>query len=47
MIEIKKIKVLKDNYIWIIVNNKRLAIIIDPGESKLLISYLKKKNIFQ
>ncbi|CAL4321175.1 hydroxyacylglutathione hydrolase [Buchnera aphidicola] len=46
MIKIKKIKVLKDNYIWIIVNKKKLVIIIDPGESELLISYLKEKKYF-
>lgn len=46
MIKIKKIKVLKDNYIWIVVNKKKLVIIIDPGESKLLISYLKEKKYF-
>ncbi|WP_343153917.1 hydroxyacylglutathione hydrolase [Buchnera aphidicola (Mindarus keteleerifoliae)] len=44
LIKIKKIKILKDNYVWVIVNNQKLVIIVDPGESKFLILYLRKRN---
>lgn len=41
---IKPIKALSDNYIWIIEEGKD-AVVVDPGEAKDVIDYLKKQQL--
>lgn len=44
--EILPISALKDNYIWTIVNtNNRSAIVVDPGEAKPVLDFLKKNQL--
>lgn len=43
--KIDAISVLKDNYVWIIQNDKRQAIIVDPGAASPVLEYLKKNNL--
>lgn len=38
------IKILHDNYVWLLTNNKGLSIIIDPGDASPIIKYINKKN---
>ena len=45
MIKIKAIKAFTDNYIWLVTTNEG-SLVIDPGESKPVIDYLKKEDIF-
>ncbi|MEC8882206.1 MAG: hydroxyacylglutathione hydrolase [Pseudomonadota bacterium] len=42
--EIHAIKALETNYIWTLIHKDR-ATVIDPGEAKPIIQYLKKQNI--
>lgn len=43
---IKPIFALKDNYIWIIIDEKNhTAVIVDPGEASPVINYLNKYNL--
>lgn len=42
--ELNQIKSLKDNYIWILIDQNK-CIIIDPGSFEPVNSFLKKKNI--
>lgn len=45
-ITIHPIPILKDNYVWMMINaNKRLAMIVDPGEALPVISYLKDNKL--
>lgn len=40
-IEIKPVRVLKDNYVWVLINNhQRSAAIVDPGEASPVIDFL-------
>ena len=41
---IKPIKALSDNYIWIIEEGKN-AVVVDPGEAKGVLDYLKKQQL--
>jgi len=41
MITITPIPAFNDNYIWLI-NNKESAIVIDPGDSEVVIKYLQQ-----
>ena len=43
MINIKPIKALSDNYIWLLTTNEG-SIVIDPGESQNLLKILKENN---
>jgi len=45
MIKIKAIKAFTDNYIWLVTTNEG-SLVIDPGESKPVIDYLKNEDIF-
>ena len=46
MIRIEALPVLKDNYVWIIVEqDKRIATIVDPGEAAPVIDYLEKYKL--
>jgi len=42
---IDSVKVLKDNYVWII-HNKKTAIVIDPGEATPILKFLKSNNLW-
>ena len=42
MIKIKAIKAFTDNYIWLVTTNEG-SLVIDPGESKPVIDYLKNE----
>lgn len=39
------IPALKDNYIWLLVNKKHQAVIIDPSDAEVVIAYLSTHNI--
>ncbi|MGD6858660.1 MAG: hydroxyacylglutathione hydrolase [Enterobacteriaceae bacterium] len=39
------LKSLKDNYIWIILDNKKNSVIIDPGDSNVVMNYVIKNKI--
>ncbi|WP_075433286.1 hydroxyacylglutathione hydrolase [Buchnera aphidicola] len=43
---LKKIPVLIDNYIWILYNKNNFCIIIDPGESDLILKEIKEHKWF-
>ncbi|QCI23258.1 hydroxyacylglutathione hydrolase [Buchnera aphidicola] len=43
---IEYIPILKDNYVWIIINDDNLCIIIDPGDYDSIINSIKKLNIY-
>lgn len=45
MYRLHVIPALKDNYIWLLENNDKQIVIIDPGEAAPLISYLKKHHL--
>lgn len=44
-INIFPIPVLKDNYVWTLVNERSDAIIVDPGEAKPILHYLSKNKL--
>ena len=44
MLFLKKISILTDNYVWILVNSISECIIIDPGCAKSVIKEVKKKK---
>ena len=41
----KFISVLKDNYIWVLYNNKNEALIFDCGDAKATLSFLQENNL--
>jgi len=46
MISIKPLPALNDNYIWIIINEaQRCAAIVDPGDAKPVLSFLKANQL--
>lgn len=45
MYKLHVIPALKDNYIWLLENNDKQIVIIDPGEAMPVISYLKKQHL--
>ncbi|MCX8662466.1 MULTISPECIES: hydroxyacylglutathione hydrolase [unclassified Gilliamella] len=45
MYRLHVIPALKDNYIWLLENNDKQIVIIDPGEAAPVISYLKKHHL--
>lgn len=42
---IHPIPVLKDNYVWTMIDHHRQALIVDPGEAAPVIDYLKQHNL--
>ncbi|XBC44583.1 MAG: hydroxyacylglutathione hydrolase [Buchnera aphidicola (Schlechtendalia peitan)] len=44
--KIKYIPILKDNYVWIIINSNNFCIIIDPGDYIPVLHAIKKLNIY-
>ncbi|QIE01970.1 hydroxyacylglutathione hydrolase [Buchnera aphidicola] len=44
MLFLKKIPILVDNYVWLLVNNDGFCIIIDPGCSETVIKIMNKKK---
>lgn len=40
-----RIPALQDNYIWLLANHDRLAIIVDPGEAKPVIDTLRQEKL--
>ena len=45
-IKIKIINQLSDNYTYVIYNSKdKIAVVVDPAESKPIIEYLQKNNL--
>lgn len=45
MIKVLPIPVLKDNYIWVLINPENKAIIVDPGDSSPIQHFIKKNNL--
>lgn len=46
MINVTGVPALKDNYIWVLTHpNRSEAIVVDPGEAKPILHYLKEKNL--
>jgi hydroxyacylglutathione hydrolase len=44
-IDITPISILKDNYVWAIINKKdSTVVVVDPGEAKPVISFLQQNN---
>ncbi len=44
MINVHPVKIFKDNYIWVL-HDKVYAIVVDPGSSSEVISFLQKNNL--
>jgi len=44
MINVHPVKIFKDNYIWVL-HDKVYAIVVDPGSSNEIISFLQKNNL--
>ena len=45
MITIHPIPAFRDNYIWLILNQKNQAIVIDPGDADPVLKYCEQNNI--
>lgn len=46
MLQVIPISALRDNYIWLVINDQLgQAIVIDPGEASPVLSYLEKQNL--
>lgn len=45
MFQLHIIPILKDNYVWLLENNDKQVVIIDPGEAEPVLEYLKKHHL--
>lgn len=45
MLNIKSIPAFNDNYIWLIENSDRRCAVVDPGDAKPVLDYLKEHNL--
>ncbi|HLB56784.1 MAG TPA: hydroxyacylglutathione hydrolase [Coxiellaceae bacterium] len=46
MLTIHPIRAFKDNYIWMVINNKiKEVIIVDPGDTELVLKFLRENNL--
>lgn len=45
MFQLHIIPILKDNYVWLLENNDKQVVIIDPGEADPVFEYLKKHHL--